>query len=73
MMLQKYKYNVNGENAKFEYLLINERWYKMKKKEAEVLALKKVDVIVEYIMQILEDTSKVSGMMNFIVIFLQFL
>ena len=37
----------------------------MKKKEAEVLALKKVDVIVEYIMQILEDTSKVSGMMNF--------
>ena len=37
----------------------------MKKKEAEVLALKKVDVLVEYIMQILEDTSKVSGMMNF--------
>ena len=37
----------------------------MKKKEAEVLALKKVDVIVEFIMQILEDTSKVSGIMNF--------
>ena len=37
----------------------------MKKKEAEVLAPEKIDVIVEYIMQILEDTSKVSGMMNF--------
>ena len=39
----------------------------MKKKEAEVLAPEKVDVIVEYIMQILEDTSKVSGMMNFLI------
>ena len=39
----------------------------MKKKEAEVLVPKKVDVIVEYIMQILEDTSKVSGMMNILI------
>ncbi len=37
----------------------------MKKKEAEKLAPQKINLIIEYITQILEDTSKVSGMMRF--------
>ena len=37
----------------------------MKKIEAEELAVQKVDVIIEYIAQILSDKNKVDSMMNF--------